>query len=148
MEEEITVNGKSSVLIRLKDTPPRVCSRKEDMKRLDETEDCFVLDFDPHDSLDDKNSHQGDASKDFYIVSENGKVACRDYPHPRHLCVKFPFTTTPHQSYCELCYCRVCGIRAPCKHWTQSKSPHCDEVYHKFSSRVLEFGEYEEICRI
>lgn len=77
MEEEITVNGKRSVLIRLKDTPPRVCSRKEDMKRLDETEDCFVLDFNPHDSfdisvfsLDDK----GDASKDVCIVGENGKV--------------------------------------------------------------------------
>jgi len=81
MEEEITVNGKTSVVIWLKDTPPRVCSKKEDIKSFDETEDCFVLDFDPHDkfdfsefSLDHKNSHQGDASKDFYIVGENGKV--------------------------------------------------------------------------
>ncbi|WVZ21324.1 hypothetical protein V8G54_008646 [Vigna mungo] len=140
--EEIMVNGKSSVLVRVKEeTPPTrtlVCLRKEDMKRFEETEDCFILDFDPYDpfdfsvlSLDDKNNHQGDASKDVYIVGENGKVACRDYPHPRDLCLKFPFTTTAHHSYCELCYCRVCGIRAPCKHWTRSTSPHCDEIYHR-----------------
>ncbi|XP_017421520.1 RPM1 interacting protein 13 [Vigna angularis] len=140
--EEITVNGKSSGLLWIKEeTPTRtlVCFRKEDMKRFEETEDCFILDFDPYDSfdfsvlsLDDKNNHQGDASKDVYIVGENSKVvACRDYPHPRHLCIKFPFTATPHDSYCELCYCRVCGIRAPCKHWTRSTSPHCDEVYHR-----------------
>lgn len=29
-------------------------------------------------------------------------MACRDYPHSRHLCLKFPFHTTPHESYCEL----------------------------------------------
>ncbi|XP_027903747.1 uncharacterized protein LOC114163646 [Vigna unguiculata] len=135
--EEITVNGKSSVK---EETPTiiLVCSRKEDMRRFEETEDCFILDFDPYDlfdfsmlSLDHKNNHQGDASKDVYIVGENGKVACRDYPHPRDLCFKFPFTTTPHKSYCELCYCRVCDIRAPCKHWTRFTSPHCDEVYRR-----------------
>jgi len=78
--EEITVNGKSSVK---EETPTiiLVCSRKEDMRRFEETEDCFILDFDPYDlfdfsmlSLDHKNNHQGDASKDVYIVGENGKV--------------------------------------------------------------------------
>lgn len=82
--EEITVNGKSSVLLWIKEeTPTRtlVCFRKEDMKHFEEAEDCFILDFDPYDSfdfsvlsLDDKNNHQGDASKDVYIVGENGKV--------------------------------------------------------------------------
>lgn len=45
------------------------------------------------------------------------EVACRDYPHPRHLCVKFPFNSTPHESYCDKCHCYVCESVAPCVHW-------------------------------
>ncbi|CAJ1974490.1 unnamed protein product [Sphenostylis stenocarpa] len=112
---------------------PLVCFKREDMKRFEETEECFILDFDPYDSfnfskvsLNDKNSHHSDAAQDVHIVGENGKVACRDYPHPRHLCLKFPFTTTPHRSYCEMCYCCVCDEAAPCKQWTRFTSPHCD----------------------
>lgn len=29
-------------------------------------------------------------------------MACRDYPHPRHLCMNFPFETASHESHCEL----------------------------------------------
>lgn len=29
------------------------------------------------------------------------QIALRDYPHSRHLCLKFPFKTTPSESYCE-----------------------------------------------
>ena len=28
-------------------------------------------------------------------------MACRDYPHSRHLCAKNRFESTPHESYCE-----------------------------------------------
>ncbi|KAL9312792.1 hypothetical protein ACSQ67_018244 [Phaseolus vulgaris] len=142
--EEITVNGKGSVILWPKKERILVCLGKEDMKRLEKTEDCFILDFDPYDSFDfsmfssdDKN--QGDVSEDVCIIGENSQVkyptkpathvACRDYPHPRHMCLKFPFTTTPHESYCEMCYCCVCDIRAPCAHWTRFTSPHCDEAY-------------------
>ncbi|ONI25772.1 hypothetical protein PRUPE_2G319800 [Prunus persica] len=54
-------------------------------------------------------------------------VACRDYPHSRHLCLKFPFETTPHESYCELCYCYVCDSAAPCVLW---KLAHCHASEH------------------
>ncbi|KAE9587278.1 hypothetical protein Lalb_Chr23g0271971 [Lupinus albus] len=45
-------------------------------------------------------------------------VACRDFPHSRHLCSKFPFKTTPHVRHCEMCYCYVCDTSAPCMYWT------------------------------
>ncbi|KAL5769271.1 hypothetical protein ACOSP7_015830 [Xanthoceras sorbifolium] len=58
------------------------------------------------------------------------RVACRDYPHPRHLCVRFPFDTTPRESHFELCYCYVCDLAAPCKLWTESKVEHCHASAH------------------
>ncbi|KAG5036037.1 hypothetical protein HKD37_04G011579 [Glycine soja] len=126
MEEE---KGKSSDLVILStkeetSVPALVCLRKEDIKRFEETEECFVLDFDPFHSLDFSKlslDHQ-----DVSILAEKGEVACRDYPHPRHLCVKFPFTATPHGSYCEMCYCYVCDSAAPCKYWNPSTLSHCD----------------------
>ncbi|KAL4369600.1 hypothetical protein GQ457_05G018780 [Hibiscus cannabinus] len=45
------------------------------------------------------------------------KVACRDYPHSRHLCLQFSFNTTLHDGYCDLCYCYVCDSAAPCEAW-------------------------------
>ncbi|VAH05581.1 unnamed protein product [Triticum turgidum subsp. durum] len=45
------------------------------------------------------------------------QVACRDFPHARYLCVKFPFATTPHEKHCEQCYCFVCDVAAPCATW-------------------------------
>lgn len=29
------------------------------------------------------------------------QVACRDYPHARHLCAKYPFSSTPHERHCD-----------------------------------------------
>ncbi|PNX97351.1 hypothetical protein L195_g020579 [Trifolium pratense] len=52
-----------------------------------------------------------------------GPVALRDYPHSRHLCIKFPFKTTARESYCDKCYCYVCDSAAPCKYWTTGN--HC-----------------------
>ncbi|XP_020238848.1 uncharacterized protein LOC109817904 [Cajanus cajan] len=131
--EEIEVKGKNKVLLSPKEeTPigPIVCLRKADIKRFEETEECFILNFDPFDeslnfsklSLDSHQDHAADVS----INAEKGQVACRDYPHPRHLCVKFPFSTTPHESYCEMCYCCVCDTPAPCLQWNSFSVPHCD----------------------
>ncbi|CAL0319579.1 unnamed protein product [Lupinus luteus] len=98
------------------------------MKRFEETDECFILDFDPFESLEvtklslDDNNDDADLS----VVAEKGPVACRDYPHSRHLCLKFPFSTTPHQSCCEMCFCYVCDLSAPCKYWTQPLAPHCN----------------------
>ncbi|KAL1290657.1 hypothetical protein HN51_059180 [Arachis hypogaea] len=113
------------------DSPIRaiVCLKcKDDIKRFEKTEDCFILDFDPSQSLDFSkiSLHDNDAAVDVSVLAQLGPVACRDYPHSRHLCLEFPFTTKPHESYCEMCYCYVCDSAAPCKYWTQPLSPHCD----------------------
>lgn len=108
---------------------------RQDMKRIEKTEDCFILDFDPFDTFYlTRLSLSGD--KDFAIIHETGQVlsfdilcfrlgftsivvfiailkqnlmeyiveqvACRDYPHPRHLCLNFPFGSTPNANHCDL----------------------------------------------
>ncbi|XP_022922610.1 uncharacterized protein LOC111430566 [Cucurbita moschata] len=104
---------------------PMLCVKninKLDLKRFDAMEECYLLDFDPFHSLNQTLSHSdSDSDSDVSLVAEKGQVACRDYPHARYLCLKFPFPTTPHQTYCEMCYCYVCDAIAPCDHWTS----HC-----------------------
>ncbi|XVF21482.1 hypothetical protein REPUB_Repub12eG0094200 [Reevesia pubescens] len=55
------------------------------------------------------------------------KIACRDFPHLRHDCAKFPFVSTSHQQHCDLCHCFVCDTRAPCRHWGSGifNTDHC-----------------------
>lgn len=59
-------------------TPLKGCLKtRQDMKRIEETEDCFILDFNPFDSFDVKNlsfagDHEGD--KDLAIIHESGQV--------------------------------------------------------------------------
>ncbi|KAL3521723.1 hypothetical protein ACH5RR_019872 [Cinchona calisaya] len=123
-----------------KGTPlrPVFCLKNRDaIKKMEEREDCFILDFDPdhHHHGDDATLNvsinldyvEDDASPDISIVGEKGQVACRDYPHSRHVCVKYPFGQTPHDSYCHLCYCFVCDVAAPCKNWTGA-SGHCHAI--------------------
>ncbi|XP_054779783.1 uncharacterized protein LOC129287594 isoform X2 [Prosopis cineraria] len=54
-------------------------------------------------------------------------IACRDYPHPRHHCATFPFSSTPHERHCEKCHCYVCDLPAPCPKWGVgfSSTDHC-----------------------
>lgn len=77
------------------------------------------------------------------VVAERGQVACRDYPHSRHLCVKHPFKDTPHHAYCNLCYCYVCDIKAPCKFWEAEKDGHCHA-----SEREFKWIEMRQLNRI
>ncbi|KFK29288.1 hypothetical protein AALP_AA7G114000 [Arabis alpina] len=122
---------------------------RQDMKIFEEKEDCFILDFDPNDSSDATKLSFSDYPEtdndDVQIIREKGQVACRDYPHSRHLCSKFPFRSTPHATHCNQCYCYVCDLAAPCAHWTSRVTPHCEaledptwntlrEVYRKIPS--------------
>ncbi|KAL7003758.1 hypothetical protein U1Q18_004903 [Sarracenia purpurea var. burkii] len=102
------------------------------MREIEEIEDCFILDFDPNDSLDlSKLSIPDDLNSpgapDISVLAEKGQVACRDYPHSRHLCLKNPFGRTPHESYCQLCFCYVCDESAPCKYWF-GVTGHCHAI--------------------
>uniref|UniRef100_A0ACD5U0E0 Uncharacterized protein n=1 Tax=Avena sativa TaxID=4498 RepID=A0ACD5U0E0_AVESA len=68
-----------------------------------------------------------DDDDDCVIVAEKGQVACRDFPHSRHLCSNMPFGTTSHEKYCTMCYCFVCDAPAPCSYWSRALSvdDHC-----------------------
>ncbi|KAF5182441.1 Rpm1 interacting protein, partial [Thalictrum thalictroides] len=66
-----------------------------------ENDDCLILDGDPDKPVQYTGNGNG-SDDDLLIVAEKGQVACRDYPHPRHLCVTFPFDTNPHEKYCSL----------------------------------------------
>uniref|UniRef100_A0A7N0T7D0 Uncharacterized protein n=1 Tax=Kalanchoe fedtschenkoi TaxID=63787 RepID=A0A7N0T7D0_KALFE len=82
----------------------------------DDDDDCVILDGDP-DKMVSVEDDQDNGSDELVVVGEKGQVACRDYPHPRHLCVKYPFSSTLHKFHCELCHCYVCDIVAPCNIW-------------------------------
>ncbi|XP_042983716.1 uncharacterized protein LOC122313067 isoform X2 [Carya illinoinensis] len=124
MRSTLCLNSKSSV----------------DIKSIEEVEDCFILDFDPFESIEltklSVNINPSDAfaasdgTSDLCVIAEKGQVACRDYPHSRHLCVNFPFDTTPHENYCKMCFCYVCDAAAPCKYWTDLKLAHCNASEH------------------
>lgn len=92
-------------------------------------DDCLVLDANPDNSVAAVNE-LGNESDDLRIVWEKGQIACRDYPHPRHLCANFPFSTTAHEQYCNLCHCYVCDSRAPCIYWGTGAifTDHCNST--------------------
>ncbi|XP_048232985.1 uncharacterized protein LOC8276131 isoform X2 [Ricinus communis] len=79
--------------------------------------DCVVLDSDPEKAVNVVDYDVDNDGDDVLVVGQKGQIACRDYPHPRHLCAKYPFSSTPHERHCELCHCFVCDSLAPCAHW-------------------------------
>ncbi|XXG90713.1 hypothetical protein AAC387_Pa12g2411 [Persea americana] len=95
----------------------------------DSDDDCLVLDGDPDNPVSVVDE-AGNGSDDLLVVGEKGQLACRDYPHPRHLCAKFPFSTTPHAKHCNLCHCYVCDSLAPCMYWGNGVSfaDHCNST--------------------
>jgi hypothetical protein len=82
--EEKEHNKSSYLSSPMEETPIRavVClKRKEDVKRFEETEECFILDFDPFDSIDlsklsleNKNNNDHDDTPDISIVAAKGQV--------------------------------------------------------------------------
>ncbi|XP_052170645.1 RPM1 interacting protein 13 isoform X2 [Diospyros lotus] len=92
----------------------------------DSDDECVVLDGDPDKPVVVQNS-SADDSDELLIVGEKGQIACRDYPHSRHLCAKFPFASTLHERHCPQCHCYVCDSLAPCLHWGNgtSNTDHC-----------------------
>uniref|UniRef100_A0A803L293 Uncharacterized protein n=1 Tax=Chenopodium quinoa TaxID=63459 RepID=A0A803L293_CHEQI len=96
-----------------------VCVKNaEDVNKVEEVEDCFILEFDPNEPLNFSNlSLSDDNSEDVSILAAKGQVACKDYPHPRHLCATYPIKTTPHEIHCKMCYCYICEEPAPCDEW-------------------------------
>ncbi|CAA2998148.1 Hypothetical predicted protein [Olea europaea subsp. europaea] len=115
VREAIPVTGESNIL------PLKPTAKIEDS----DDDDCVILDGDPDKLLAVKDGRVNiDDSDDLVVIAEKGQVACRDFPHPRHLCAKFPFASTPHERRCDQCHCYVCESIAPCCLWGTGISSH------------------------
>ncbi|KAL5223886.1 hypothetical protein ABZP36_010525 [Zizania latifolia] len=109
---------------------PAVPQNKTKPAGDEEDDDCVVLDGDPDDvvTVVEEKGREGDGSSDeLQIVAEKGPVACRDFPHSRHLCSNLPFSTTSHVNHCSMCHCFVCDTPAPCTYWGKGTevNDHC-----------------------
>uniref|UniRef100_A0A0D9XMT8 Uncharacterized protein n=1 Tax=Leersia perrieri TaxID=77586 RepID=A0A0D9XMT8_9ORYZ len=94
-------------------------------RRLED--DCCILAADPLAPNAAADAAGGGDDDDVAVVAERGKVACRDYPHPRSACAKFPFSSTPHDKHCQQCFCYVCDVVAPCSSWKKGQGGgHCN----------------------
>ncbi|KAL5218113.1 hypothetical protein ABZP36_018797 [Zizania latifolia] len=93
-------------------------------------DDCVVLDANPDKAavgVKEMRPGEGASEEELQIVAEKGELACRDFPHPRHLCVSMPFSTSSHADHCTLCHCYVCDCPAPCANWGKGTklTDHC-----------------------
>ncbi|XP_056697134.1 uncharacterized protein [Spinacia oleracea] len=77
--------------------PMFVMKKNMDMKMIEKLHDCFILDFNPY----EQKSCSFKKYDGVYITAEKGQVALKDYPHPRHLCTRYPFHKTPHSKFCS-----------------------------------------------
>ncbi|KAJ8747228.1 hypothetical protein K2173_017300 [Erythroxylum novogranatense] len=95
-------------------------SKSSILVEVNADDDCVVLDGDPDIPVPIVKDADNDGD-DILVVGQKGQIACRDYPHSRHLCAKFPFNSTPHERHCIL------DSRAPCVHWGTgvSRIDHC-----------------------
>lgn len=117
--------------------PTNMCN--SGMKSKDDVDDdCVVLDGDPDKPTSVVNGSPS-GSDELLVVGEKGQIACRDYPHSRHTCFIFPFSSTPHEKLCDLCHCYVCDIPAPCVHWGTgiSKTDHCHATDEEQRWKIL-----------
>ncbi|XP_047333603.1 homeobox protein 5-like [Impatiens glandulifera] len=126
-----------------------VVDDKDDDKD-DDDDDCVILDGDPDKPVSADDDAIGD-SDDLVVVGSKGQVACRDFPHPRHLCANYEFATTPHEKYCSQCHCYVCDELSPCVNWGDGTCilDHChatDKIEYWKLERQLLKGEKTEVA--
>ncbi|CAN6321517.1 unnamed protein product [Urochloa humidicola] len=96
----------------------------------DDDDDCIILDGDPDKPIavvKEEGPRRDVAEDELQIVAEKGELACRDFPHPRHLCATLLFSTSSHASHCSMCHCYVCDSPAPCAFWGNgtTRTDHC-----------------------
>lgn len=106
----------------------RVIGEVKPKKRCNYVDDeCVILDGDPDNPMAEVNDSPRGGADELLVVGQKGQIACRDYPHPRSICAKFPFGSTPHERHCDMCHCYVCESPAPCARWGTgiSSVDHC-----------------------
>ncbi|KAL1539804.1 hypothetical protein AAHA92_24241 [Salvia divinorum] len=129
-QEVIEINDSSTSPVQnTSPLKPIFCLKNRDeIEKFEEKEECFILEFDPYSNPDVLRLPSAviddNVDADLSVVAEKGQVACRDYPHPRNTCARFPFEKTPHDKHCEMCYCYVCDLAAPCLKWAGAAG-HC-----------------------
>uniref|UniRef100_A0A8R7UCT3 RRM domain-containing protein n=2 Tax=Triticum urartu TaxID=4572 RepID=A0A8R7UCT3_TRIUA len=99
------------------EAPPQPKGMAGGVEDDDDDDDCVILDSDPFSAVAVNDEKDGGSDEELQIVAEKGKVACRDFPHSRHLCSNMPFGATSHEKHCAMCYCFVCDAPAPCAYW-------------------------------
>ncbi|GAB2247992.1 hypothetical protein Droror1_Dr00007874 [Drosera rotundifolia] len=110
----------------------------DDDKEDEDDEYCVILDSDPN-KMSFEAVDVGDKFDGLAILDAKGQVACRDYPHSRDQCAKFPFDSTPHECHCDLCHCYACDSPAPCACWGSGTldSDHCHATHNAASWKLV-----------
>ncbi|PIA42155.1 hypothetical protein AQUCO_02100189v1 [Aquilegia coerulea] len=113
-------------------------------------DDCFILEGDPDKPVEVVKYDTENGSEELVIFAEKGQIACRDYPHPRHLCASFPFISSPHDKHCGLCHCYVCDTQAPCVYWGNgmSSSDHCHSTDKEEKWRKQRCSKQEKLASL
>ncbi|CBI37208.3 unnamed protein product, partial [Vitis vinifera] len=106
----------SDDVVVVREVNPKQKSKSSKSTAKDDDDDCVVLDGDPDNPVPTVDDSEN-GSDDLLVVGEKGQIACRDYPHSRDQCAKFPFNSTTHDRHCDQCHCYVCDSLAPCGHW-------------------------------
>uniref|UniRef100_A0A7I4DZM6 SNF2 family DNA-dependent ATPase n=1 Tax=Physcomitrium patens TaxID=3218 RepID=A0A7I4DZM6_PHYPA len=110
----------------LQEKRPRLMLNTFDGQSLEEEEHVFSRSVfssclqDP--TMPDCSTSGGDLEDAFML---------RDFPHPRHVCVVFPFYSPPcvsNSSHCNKCWCYSCEVVAPCPLWGTGldSTDHCN----------------------
>ncbi|CAM0909729.1 unnamed protein product [Alopecurus aequalis] len=142
--------------VAIRDSPPP--RRNKNAGKVDEDDDCVILDGDPHRpvAVAVATAKGRSASDDeVEIVAVRGEIACKDFPHSRHVCSEFPFSTTSHRKHCSMCYCFVrlhANIGAKvCREYYQEHTSEEDRVedeqqdyYEEYTSEEYRVENEEE----
>ncbi|GFP82985.1 hypothetical protein PHJA_000441600 [Phtheirospermum japonicum] len=126
-------------------------SLKPSSKVVDDDDDCVILDGDPDKPVVAAAVNCGvgyfwshTSERHVFAVADHFKL---DFPHARHLCVKFLFASSPHATHCSQCHCYVCDSLAPCSHWGTGVSSidHCHatdkDEYWKTERKRIKNGD-------
>ncbi|XP_010433179.1 PREDICTED: uncharacterized protein LOC104774205 [Camelina sativa] len=127
-DKRVVYSGSFDGILEISDEKPKSTDLSHLMvKNKDgDDDDCVILDCDPT-AKENVVDTCGTGTDEVLVVGQKGEIACRDFPHPRHACAKYPFNSTLHEQFCEMCHCYVCDTRAPCTYWLSSLSilDHC-----------------------
>eukprot|EP00618_Florenciella_parvula_P026459 CAMPEP_0119496144 /NCGR_PEP_ID=MMETSP1344-20130328/19570_1 /TAXON_ID=236787 /ORGANISM="Florenciella parvula, Strain CCMP2471" /LENGTH=200 /DNA_ID=CAMNT_0007531797 /DNA_START=7 /DNA_END=606 /DNA_ORIENTATION=- len=80
------------------------------------------------------------------VVGHTGANAMSDYPHSRHTCVRFPFSSSQNKEAnkkaCPNCYCYVCDkVYTECEEWEESHCMATNNEQYWVQKRAIKSGK-------